>query len=62
MSGTNGELAEIVNAVETDGVRNIEGILREDVIVDANKENASRPAESCTVCWRGTGALRRRRS
>ena len=25
-----------------------------DVFVDANKESASRQAESCTVCWRGT--------
>ena len=57
-----GELAEPVNAAERDGVRNIEEILNDDVFVDANEAKThQRQAESCTVRWRGTRALRRRR-
>ena len=57
VSGTDGELA-----AEADGVRNLEEILKEDAFVDANKENASRRADSCTMCERGARALKRQRS
>ena len=30
---------------------NAEEILKDDASVDANTENASRPAKKCTVCW-----------
>ena len=36
VSGTNGELAGILNAAEADGLRNIEETLNEDVFVDGN--------------------------
>ena len=51
VSGMNGELAEILDAAEADGVRNLEENLKEDAFVDANKE--SRPAERVRR-WRQT--------
>ena len=58
----NGELAELLDAAEVDGVRNLEEILRMDAFVDANKENVPRRAASCTVWWRGGRALKCHRS
>ena len=47
----NGELPGILDAAEADGViMNLEEILKVDAFVDANRENASRRAESSTVC------------
>ena len=42
VSGINGDLADMLNAAEADGGRNLEDI----------KENASRRTESRTACWR----------
>ena len=38
VSGMNGETAEILDAAEADGVRNLKEILKEDAIAEANKE------------------------
>ena len=38
MSGMNGELAELLDAAEADGVRNLEEILKEDAFAVENKE------------------------
>ena len=63
VSGMNGDAAEIMNAAETDGVRNIEEILKDDTLVDANIESCIKAGgESCTVFPRGPRALRRRGS
>ena len=51
VSGMNGDLAQLLYAAETGGVRNAEEILKDDEF-DGNRESASRPV--CTVCWRGT--------
>ena len=59
VSGMIGDLAELLNAFETGGVGNAEEILEDDASVDANRECASRKTKKCTVCWRGTRALRR---
>ena len=39
VSGMNGGLVEILEAAETDGVRNLDQTLKEDTFVDANQEN-----------------------
>ena len=54
VSRMSGEVAEILDAAEADGVRNLEEISKEDAFVGARHEDASRREESCTVCWRGT--------
>ena len=53
ISGTNGELAEILNAAERTGMKSTEEILREDQFVDANRK-ASR--EMYTVLARYTSS------
>ena len=51
MSGSNGDMANLLNAAERGGVRGVEEILEDDEFVDANTESASRPAEN-VVYWR----------
>ena len=38
VSGINGELAEMLDAAEADGVRNVEEILKEDALADADSQ------------------------
>ena len=38
MSGKNGDLAELLNAAEAGGVRNVEELLKDDELVAANTE------------------------
>ena len=49
VSGMNGELAEILDAAEADGVRNLEEILKEDAYVDANKKNCVKASRELLI-------------
>ena len=45
MSGKNGDLAEMLNAAEAGGVRNVEELLKDDELVAANTEKCIKPSE-----------------
>ena len=47
------DFAELLNAAQTDGVRGVEEVLKDDEFVHAT-EKASRPVKACAVCWRGS--------
>ena len=63
VSGTNGDLAELLNAAETSKVRNVEEIFKDDVCVDATREKCIKASkEMHSVLARGRRTLKRRRS
>ena len=50
-----GDLAYLLNAAETGGVRNAKEIPEDDEFVDANREKRRKASkEMYSVCWRGT--------
>ena len=50
MSGVNGDLAELLNAAETGGVRNAEAFLKDDEFVDANREKCIKARKGNVQC------------
>ena len=61
MTGMNGVLAELWNSAETDGVRNVEEIWKDDEFVDANSEMCIKASKEMYSVGAGTRTLKRRR-